>query len=260
MRFSPYIVMEYIKNVFVSFTTSFFGSFLLSQRNNYSSFGHWTISSPANAWSSICYALPIVPPSIKFPLMTLSIFSFSLWSTETVAINFVDVTCIYWVIVVVSLSALPSTIYKWPVIYLINVCFSFFLGLSVYYDLDDMVLTFYHGNLLPITGIILMFSAAMLSSYYLFNITFIIGSSLIMLGFGCKLLTIVNGIYAGTAMFHTLTALGIAVLSLLNETPQSADIKQRISMYMNTGTRKTSRSVELTNLLGDIETSRNSDS
>jgi hypothetical protein len=185
--------------------------------------------------------------------MTLSIVSFGLWSTSTIEINFVDVTSIYWVIVVVSLSALPSTVYKWPVIYLINICLTLFMGLSIYYDLDDAILHYYHVNLVPITGIVLMFSAAMLSSYYLFNRTFIIGSSLIMLGFGCKLMTIFNDIYAGTALFHTLTALGIAVLSLLNDTPQSADINQRIYLYMNSGKRKTSRSIELVNLLGDIE-------
>ncbi len=245
--------MDYIKNVFFSLSTSIFGSFLISQRGNYSFFGHWNISSPANAWSSICYALPIAPPCIKFPLMTLSIVSFGLWSTSTIEINFVDVTSIYWVIVVVSLSALPSTVYKWPVIYLINICLTLFMGLSIYYDLDDAILHYYHVNLVPITGIVLMFSAAMLSSYYLFNRTFIIGSSLIMLGFGCKLMTIFNDIYAGTALFHTLTALGIAVLSLLNDTPQSADINQRIYLYMNSGKRKTSRSIELVNLLGDIE-------
>ncbi len=242
--------MEYIKNVFFSFTSSLVGSYLLSQRDNYSLFGRWIISSPANAWSSICYALPIVPPCIKYPLMTLSVFSFSLWSTETVAINFVDVTSIYWVIVVVSLSALPSTVYKWPVIYLINICISLFMGLSIYYDLDDAILHYYHINLVPITGVVLMFSAAMLSSYYLFNRIFIIGSSLIMIGFGCKLMTIVNGIYAGTALFHTLTALGIAVLSLLNDTPQSTYILQKIYLL---GARKTSRSIELVNLLDDIE-------
>jgi hypothetical protein len=130
------------------------------------------------------------------------------------------------------------------------------MSLSIYYDLDEAILHYYHVNLVPITGIVLMFSAAMLSSYYLFNQTFIIGSSLIMIGFGCKLMTIFNGIYAGTALFHTLTALGIAVLSLLNDTPQSSDIKQRIYLYMNPGTRKTSRSVELVNLLGDIEQNR----
>ena len=242
--------MEYIKNVFFSFASSFIGSFLLSQRENYSFFGDWTISSPANAWSSICYALPIVPHCIKFPLMTLSIVSFSLWSTDTTVINFIDITSIYWVIVVVSLSALPSTVYKWPVIYLINICISFYMGLSIYYDLDNEILHYYHDNLVPITGVVLMFSAAMMSSYYLFNPIFIIGSSLIMIGFGCKLLTIVNGIYAGTSLFHTLTALGIAVVSLLNETPQSTYILQKINLM---GARKTSRSTELVNLMDDIE-------
>jgi len=94
-----------------------------------------------------------------------------------------------------------------------------------------------------------MFSATMLGSYYLFNPIFIIGSSLIMIGFGFKLMMIINGIYAGTAMFHTLTALGIAVLSLLNETPQSTYILQKINLM---GARKTSRSTELVNLTDDI--------
>jgi len=245
--------MEYVRNAFLSFTGFIFGSFLISQREDYSFFGKWTITSPANAWSSMWYAFPIAPICVKFPLITLSVVSFGLWSNQTVAINFIDVTCIYWVIVVVSLSALPGTVYKWPVIYLINLCLVLFMGLSVHYDLDDAILQYYHDNLLPITGVILMFSAAMLSSFYLFNRIFIIGSSLIMIGFGCKLMVIFNGVYAGTAIFHTLTAIGIGVLSLLNETPESGDIRQRIYGYMNQGKRKTSRSTELTNLLGDVE-------
>ena len=123
-----------------------------------------------------------------------------------------------------------------------------FMGLSIYYRLDDAILAYYGANLVPITGVVLMFSAAMLASFYLFNRIFIIGSSLIMIGFGFKLMTIFNGIYAGTAVFHTLTAFGIGVLSLLNETEQSSDIRQKIYVLVH-GTRKPSRSVELTNLL-----------
>ena len=245
--------MEYARNTMLSFITFLLGSYFVSQRNQVPFFGNWIVSSPANAWSSMWYAMPFTPPCIKFPLMTLSIVSFGLWSNQTTAINFIDVTSIYWVIVVVSLSALPSTVYKWPVIYLTNASVTMFMGLSIYYGLDDAILAYYGANLVPITGVVLMFSAAMLASFYLFNRIFIIGSSLIMIGFGFKLMTIFNGIYAGTSVFHTLTAFGIGVLSLLNETEQSSDIRQKIYVLVH-GTRKPSRSVELTNLLSvDVE-------
>ena len=94
-----------------------------------------------------------------------------------------------------------------------------------------------------------MFSAAMLSSFYLDDYIFITGSSLIMIGFGCKLLTIFNGIYAGTAFFHTLTACGIGILSLLNETPYSATIINKVYLHFNHRKRKSSGSFEMHNLL-----------
>lgn len=245
--------MEYARNAIFSFASFLVGSYFVSQRGQNPFFGNWIVSSPANAWSSMWYAMQFTPICVKLPLISLSVVSFGLWSNETTAISFVDVTSIYWIIVIVSLSALPSTVYKWPVIYLINTSVVLFMGLSIYYGLDHAILAYYAANLVPITGVVLMFSAAMLSSYYLFNRIFILGSSLIMIGFGFKLMTIFNGIYAGTAVFHTMTAFGIGVLSLLNETEQSADIRQKIYVLVH-GTRKPSRSVELTNLLSvDVE-------
>ena len=50
---------------------------------------------------------------------------------------------------------------------------------------------------------------------------YIIGSGCVMLGFACKLLTIYVDQYWGTCVFHTSTALGIAILLRLMDDEQA---------------------------------------
>ena len=52
------------------------------------------ITSPANAISSVSYAIVDAPLPVKIPMMVLSIASYSLWSNSITTINFVDVTSI----------------------------------------------------------------------------------------------------------------------------------------------------------------------
>jgi hypothetical protein len=187
------------------------GSYLLSQdfRNPTHS---WTIQYPANAWSSALYALPNAPISIKVPLLTLSIASFGLWANQTTAINFVDVTSIFWVIIVVAIYILPGAAHKHKTIMFLNSAFLSAMFTTLYLGHDAAVLEYYHNNIVPITATIMVLSTANTMSYYGTFRVYMLGSGLIVVGFGFKLITIYMGKYWGTCIFHTTTAAGIAVL------------------------------------------------
>ena len=81
----------FLKDFIVSIVVFFCGSYLVSQDFR-SPIDLWIVKNPANAWSSLCYALPITTLEVKVPLLTLSVASFALWSNETIMINFIDDT------------------------------------------------------------------------------------------------------------------------------------------------------------------------
>ncbi|MFY7731594.1 MAG: hypothetical protein ACOVRN_18890 [Flavobacterium sp.] len=193
----------------ISLVVSIIGGYIASQPGKN---GAWLIDNPANSWSSVCYALPDAPLSIKGPLMTLSIVSFGLWANSTTIINFIDVTCIYWVIIIISLSILPGAKNKLYMIYAIDTVFILYISTAIYLDYSGEIVKYYHLNLVPITGTIMVLNMVTLGSYYARNKVFIVGSGLMVVGFACKLGTIYLGHYWGTSIFHTLTAIGIAVL------------------------------------------------
>ena len=193
----------------ISLVICIIGSYLASRPT---STGAWIIHSQANSWSSVCYALPDAPLSIKGPLMTLSVVSFGLWANSNPIVNFIDVTCIYWVIIVVSLSILPNAENKWYMIYFMNSAFVVYISTVIYLDYADEIVYYYHLNLVPITGTIMALNMVVLGSYYSRNKVFLVGALLMVVGFACKLGTIYLGHYWGTSIFHTLTAIGIAFL------------------------------------------------
>ena len=190
----------------VSFIICIIGACLISPS------GIWYVDNPLNSWSSVCYALPNAPLSIKGPLLTLSIVSFGLWADSSPIINFIDVTCIFWVIIIVSLSLLPKATYKWRMIYLVDAVFVIYIVCAFTLNCSRDFLDYYRVNLVPITGTIMILNMFTLSSYYLGNKMFLVGAVLLSVGFMCKILTIYFGQYWGTSIFHTLTAAGIAVL------------------------------------------------
>lgn len=190
----------------VSFIICIIGACLISPG------GIWYVDYPENSWSSICYALPNAPLSIKGPLLTLSIVSFGLWAHSTIIVNFIDVTCIFWVIIIISLSLLPKAPNKWYMIYIVDAGFVVYMVCAISLDYSNELLYYYHLNLVPITGTIMILNMFTLGAYYAGNKMFMLGSSLLVVGFMCKIVTIYFGQYWGTSIFHTLTAAGIAVL------------------------------------------------
>ncbi len=147
----------------ISLVICIIGSYLASRPT---STGVWIIHNQANSWSSVCYALPDAPLSIKGPLMTLSVVSFGLWANSNPIINFIDVTCIYWVIIVVSLSILPGAENKWYMIYFMNTAFVVYISTIIYLDHTGAILHYYHLNLVPVTGTIMALNMVTLGSYY----------------------------------------------------------------------------------------------
>ena len=209
-----------IQKTILSFGVCMIGSYFASRPINYV----WAIQNQANAWSSVCYALPLAPLSTKGPLVILSVASFGLWANPTDIINFIDVTCIFWVIVVVSLSLLPDAQNKWFVIYFVDMGFVLYMSLAIYYDYSNTVLEYYRMNLIPITGTITVINTFVLGSYYIRYKYFLLGTFMILVGFIFKLNTIYYEFYWGTSIFHTLSAGGIAVL-------QSVEYKEKALVY-----------------------------
>jgi hypothetical protein len=199
------------KNAVGSFLTFILGAYLISQDFR-SPFLPWIIESPANAWSSALYAIPDAPLPIKVPLLVLSIVSFGLWSNQTIAINFIDVTSIYWVIVLVSASILPAAKHKTLALASINGIFSTFITTTLCLGHEGQILDYYHDNLIPITGTIMVISTINTAAYYGHVRVYWVGAGMIITGFGLKLLAIYCGQYWGTCLFHTSTAGGIAIL------------------------------------------------
>jgi hypothetical protein len=159
------------------------------------------------------------------PLLTLSIASFGLWSNQSTAINFVDVTSIFWVIVVVAIYILPGAAHKHKTIACINCAIITAMSMTLYLGHEGTVLTYYHNNIVPITGTIMVLCTANTVSYYGHMRVYMLGSGLIVVGFGFKLITIYMDKYWGTCIFHTTTAVGIAVLlnpkMLVNSEPKN---------------------------------------
>jgi hypothetical protein len=202
----------------ISLIVSIIGGYIASQP---ASNGAWIVNNPANSWTSICYALPDAPLSIKGPLVTLSVVSFGLWANSNPIINFIDVTCIFWVIIIVSLSILPKAENKWYMIYAVDTMFVTYISTAIYLDHADTIVQYYRVNLVPITGTIMVLNMVTLGSYYARNKVFMVGSLLMVVGFTCKLETIYLEYYWGTSIFHTLTAIGIAILLPIDVEPQS---------------------------------------
>jgi hypothetical protein len=175
------------------------------------------IRNHTNAWSSVCYALVAAPPLVRIPLFVLSVMSFCLWAYSTPLVNFIDVSCIYWVIIAVTVQILPNAPHNRIVLIYLDTAFILVLFIMSFQHHSTEILDYYHSNLLSITGIIYSLCAIISCSFYMTNKTFILGAMCISAGFICKMLTIFQGQYWGTAIFHTLSALGIQILLMIGK-------------------------------------------
>ena len=170
------------------------------------------IAQKANSISSVSYALVDAPILIRFPLFVLSVASVCLWAYPTTAINFIDVSSIYWVIIAVTIHIFPNANYGNIVLGIFNSLVIIFLLIIIVLKYDTIVLTYYADNLVVLTGVIYGLCGLSMTIIHATKPIFLQGILFVSIGFICKLLTIYQEQYWGTAVFHILTAVGIHIL------------------------------------------------
>ena len=170
------------------------------------------LNNPANAISSVSYAIIDAPTTVKVPLLILSVASYSLWAESNPIINFIDVTCIFWTIVAVTIFILPNAVYSYNMIVILDITIMTLILLTICSGFTNTVLNYYQLNLVVLSGLIYGLSSIILFSLYGLNKTVVLGASIISFGFICKILAIFFHQYWGTCIFHIATALGIGIL------------------------------------------------
>ena len=186
------------------------------------------ITSPANAISSVSYAIVDAPLPVKIPLMVLSIASYSLWSNSNTTINFVDVTSIFWVIIAVTIYTLPNARYSLYILLIVDTIFIVSMTVIIYLSADESVLSYYKGNLIVSTGLIYGICSIMMASFYSSSTRFLIGFAIVSFGFICKLLALYQNQYWGTCVFHIMSALGVWILLKLQVSTRSEQLKDNM--------------------------------
>ena len=190
------------------------GAYLTSQHIQY-----WTINHPANAWTSLIYAFPVVPLYVKMPLYVLAMASFGLWANSNVYNHFIDVTSILWIPIITAVYIHPSLSHKMRFAYFVNFAFITFMSVSLYTDYFHIVAGWYNHNIVPTVGTITVASYFVVLPYYYRVRKYQLSCIMTLAGFGAKLTTIYGGFYYGTAIFHALTALSLCVLVRVRYTP-----------------------------------------
>jgi hypothetical protein len=176
---------------------------------------------PANAISSFAYAAYQTDKGVQLPLFVLSVASFNLWSQDNSYINFVDVTSIFWTIVVVTLNTIKD---NRLVIYAVDGFFILYIAVVFGTGAQERVVAYYSENLIPLNAIIYLLCAVVGASLHRGSKHYLIGSLCITTGFACKLLTILANQYWGTCLFHLLSAAGIGRMLQINM-HDSSDVK-----------------------------------
>ena len=170
------------------------------------------LNNPANAISSVSYAIIDAPLIIKIPLIILSIASYSLWADSNTIVDFIDVTSIFWTIVAVTIFILPNAPYSHKIIVGLDISIIILILLTIFGGFTTYVLEYYRINLVVLSGLIYSICSIIIFALYGPNKTILLGSSIISFGFICKILTIFFDQYWGTCIFHISTALGIGIL------------------------------------------------
>jgi hypothetical protein len=175
---------------------------------------------PANAISSFAYAAYQTNKGVQLPLFVLSVSSFNLWSLDNSYINFVDVTSIFWTIVVVTLNTIKDNHF---VIYAVDGLIILYITVVFGTGAQERVVKYYSENLIQLNAIIYLLCAVVGLSLHRGSKHFLIGSMCITTGFACKLLTILANQYWGTCVFHLLSAAGIG--QMLQTNKHDEDVK-----------------------------------
>ena len=109
------------------------------------------IRHPANAISSLSYALLDTNIHVQLPLFILSVASFNLWSNDTVYINLIDVTSIFWVTVIVTLHSIPN---NRIILMIVNCLFVVYIVTVILLKIEKQVVLYYSDNIVVLNAIV----------------------------------------------------------------------------------------------------------
>ena len=212
MNFINSILQSNIKSQFQSLICSVTSSLIIMYGMN----NKLECLKPFEAISSFAYAMIKTDfVSVKYSMFILSISSFNLWAASTdiypnnPIIHLIDISSIWWVILVVTLQMLPNANHKRKVIIIVNCLVTMLLVSIIVTKKYNDVLQYYNINVIPITSLVYGMSSLVLNSYWISNKNYLNSLTIISLGFVSKLFTIYYDFELGTGIFHLMSAIGI---------------------------------------------------
>lgn len=201
-------------NIILKNCINFFSSIVLSYfATEQTDVLNWRVENPLSAWSSFAYSLIGAPLRIQIPCNILSVVSFNLWANSYDVINFIDVTCIFWVTLITFFSIIPYIKIKKreKVVLIFNILVCLFIIFVFVLQKHKGILYFYSINLTKIFGALTLSSAIIVSPKYYRKSKFQKGCVTLFSGSIIKYLGRNNYIELdfSTGIFHLLTALSI---------------------------------------------------
>jgi hypothetical protein len=117
------------------------------------------------------------------------------------------------------MNIFPNAQHKNVVLFIFDGAMIVMIITSIALNYDGAILYYYSDNLVYLTAIIYGLCGISMSTFYATNPIFLTGMGCISFGFICKLLTIFQGQYWGTSLFHIVSGLGIHILLKVKPDP-----------------------------------------
>lgn len=174
---------------------------------------NWKVENPLSAWSSFAYSLIGAPLNIQIPCNILTVTSFNLWANSYDIINFIDVTCIFWVTLITFFHIIPYIKIKKrkKIITIFNFLVCLFMIFAFLLHKYKGILYFYSINLTKIFSALILSTTIIVSPKYYTESNFKKSCITLFSGSIIKYLGRNNYIELdfSTGIFHLLTALSI---------------------------------------------------
>ena len=208
--------MNIILKNFINFVSSVILSYFVTDQTDIL---NWDVDNPLSAWSSFAYSFIGAPLRVQIPCNILSVASFNVWAKSYDKINFIDVTCIFWVTLITFFNIIPYIKIKKrkKIILIFNVLVCLFIILSFLLQKYKGILYFYSINLTKIFGGLILSTTIIVSPKYYKKEKFQKGCITLFSGSIIKYLGRKNYIEIdlSTGIFHLLTSLSIYYFSKL---------------------------------------------
>ena len=194
----------------INFFTSIICSYFLTEQTDIL---NWKVENPLSAWSSFAYSLIGAPLRIQIPCNVLSVISFNLWSNSDDTINFIDVTCIFWVTLITFFNTIPyiKIQKRKKIISIFNTLVCIFILMAFLLHKYKGILYFYSIHLTQLFGGLILSTTMFVSPKYYKKINFQKACVTLLSGSIIKYLGRNNYIEIdfSTGVFHILTSLSI---------------------------------------------------